>query len=182
MCLPLRGGRGAIIRNRRLFMPRQKQTHCRRGHERTPDNVGINGHCLTCERQRGVRCYMRNPSVYLKRNTKRAWRLSGWSVDAVERARVNQQGRCAVCLKLADLVPDHKHVTPPQPRELLCEGCNSAIGFLKESPEACEAAAAYLRKHNLRKTCVVETFNPRIYCGECVPSFSEKVLDNPSQS
>jgi hypothetical protein len=44
------------------------------------------------------------------------------------------------------LVPDHKHGKPPVPRALLCPGCNSALGLLKDSPERCEAAAAYLRK------------------------------------
>lgn len=41
---------------------------------------------------------------------------------------------------------DHHHVTN-KVRGLLCGGCNPGIGFLKDSPEVCELAAVYLRKH-----------------------------------
>lgn len=41
------------------------------------------------------------------------------------------------------LVIDHCHTTGAV-RALLCNGCNSAIGMMKENPETLIAAAAYL--------------------------------------
>jgi hypothetical protein len=79
----------------------------------------------------------------------RIWRLKGygWTVDMVEQTAVEQDGRCMICRQLPGkrgLVPDHVHATPPQPRALLCDRCNAAIGLLRESPEICRAAAEYI--------------------------------------
>lgn len=41
---------------------------------------------------------------------------------------------------------DHDHVTG-KIRGLLCNGCNTGIGFFKENPEVMEAAADYIRRH-----------------------------------
>ena len=80
--------------------------------------------------------------------------LAGWTVASFTIAKQSQSGRCAICGEVPEpkpgwsegLVPDHKHVVSPVPRGLLCPMCNSLIGFAKDSPERCEAAAAYLRK------------------------------------
>lgn len=64
-----------------------------------------------------------------------------------------QQGKCAVCgannsqHKVYDrLCVDHCHKTGLV-RGLLCHTCNTAIGNLRDNPELCESAAAYLRLH-----------------------------------
>lgn len=55
-----------------------------------------------------------------------------------------QDARCAICLERPDrLVVDHCHATGTL-RGLLCNECNSALGFLGDSPEALERAARYL--------------------------------------
>ncbi len=72
----------------------------------------------------------------------------GWTKEGIASAKESQGGRCAICREVKELVPDHKHCIPPVPREMLCRACNMAIGILKESPESCEAAARYLRKHS----------------------------------
>lgn len=43
---------------------------------------------------------------------------------------------------------DHSHKTGEW-RGVLCANCNHALGHLKDSPELCEAAAAYLRKFEM---------------------------------
>lgn len=89
------------------------------------------------------------------KNRAKALRDVGWSAESFAAAKQVQSNRCAICEETPDirqkesteaLVPDHKHGKPPVPRALLCPGCNSALGLLKDSPERCEAAAAYLRK------------------------------------
>ena len=81
---------------------------------------------------------------------------SGWNAQTFAAAKESQGGRCAICGEVPKtlqgcaegLVGDHKHVKPPQPRGLLCNSCNSVLGFAKDSPVICEAAANYLRKYS----------------------------------
>lgn len=77
-----------------------------------------------------------------------ALRTKGWTAERYDSALQAQGNCCALCRDpfLKTPCADHKHCTPPVPRGLLCNGCNSAIGFLKDSPELLENAAAYLRK------------------------------------
>ena|ERR1039458_5741709 len=62
---------------------------------------------------------------------------------------ISQKNLCAICRKKfgKKLLPvlDHCHQTN-QVRELLCSRCNSAIGLLLESVQACKSAAKYLIK------------------------------------
>jgi Pyruvate/2-oxoacid:ferredoxin oxidoreductase delta subunit len=59
----------------------------------------------------------------------------------------DQCGRCAICdLACEKLVVDHNHETG-QVRQLLCHGCNVAIGFLRDSAEIALAASRYLALH-----------------------------------
>lgn len=60
--------------------------------------------------------------------------------------REAQQGACAVCSRMDQLlVVDHDHRTGTI-RGLLCNRCNRAIGHLLDSPGVCRAAAEYLRE------------------------------------
>lgn len=57
-----------------------------------------------------------------------------------------QRNKCAVCgVLMARPCIDHCHDTGAI-RGLLCIGCNTAIGSLKDSPTICRQAAAYLEK------------------------------------
>jgi len=60
----------------------------------------------------------------------------------------DQNGRCAICGiffdELSDACVDHNHKTG-KVRGLLCQNCNSALGFLKDDPELMLKAAVYLR-------------------------------------
>lgn len=57
---------------------------------------------------------------------------------------IKQGDACAICKQVVPLVPDHEHVVPKKPRGALCSACNSLLGFAKDSPETCRAAAEYL--------------------------------------
>ena len=63
-----------------------------------------------------------------------------------------QGGKCAVCginpgdNPYARLNVDHCHTTG-KVRELLCGGCNGAMGLVKDNPDTLRKLADYLEKH-----------------------------------
>jgi len=76
----------------------------------------------------------------------RRFREYGLSVTAYNHLLAQQNGVCAICREPdRELCVDHDHKTG-RVRSLLCGGCNSAIGFLRESPLLARAAANYLEQ------------------------------------
>ncbi len=62
---------------------------------------------------------------------------------------VEQNGVCAICLEPPTTKPlcvDHCHATGLV-RGLLCSGCNTAIGMMKENPKALGMAIVYIVKN-----------------------------------
>lgn len=65
-----------------------------------------------------------------------------------------QNGKCDICgcsmgqTRYTQPCVDHNHSTG-KVRGILCHGCNTALGFLKESPIRLAAALAYLEKHSV---------------------------------
>ena len=96
----------------------------------------------------------RTPERAEKERIRKLWRKYGLTDADVERMFAAQAGLCAVCMDEISLILgsqnyrqiDHNHLTG-QNRELLCMGCNTAIGMLKESPERARLAANYLEAH-----------------------------------
>lgn len=77
-----------------------------------------------------------------------AQRYRKYQLSVVEHRKLlaQQNGVCAICREPGDpLCVDHDHRTG-RVRSLLCGGCNSAIGFLRESPLLARAAATYLEQ------------------------------------
>lgn len=73
----------------------------------------------------------------------------GLSASDYNRMFAQQSGVCAICREPdRKLVVDHDHKTD-RVRALLCSHCNSAIGFLRESPLLARAAATYLEHQSL---------------------------------
>lgn len=72
----------------------------------------------------------------------------GLAVAEYQHLLDQQQGCCAIC---GDNPPrlhvDHDHTTQTV-RALLCHGCNTAIGLLKESPAILSKAIEYLNRHS----------------------------------
>lgn len=76
----------------------------------------------------------------------------GITLDDYEELLNRQGGGCGICkakpkARKRSLMPilfvDHNHTTG-EVRGLLCPSCNNAIGLLRDKPELCLAAAAYL--------------------------------------
>ena len=71
-----------------------------------------------------------------------------WSREKEAQALTEQNNCCAICFEVFSEVPhaDHDHDTK-EPRGLLCNGCNVALGHFKDSSRILESATAYLRKY-----------------------------------
>lgn len=101
---------------------------------------GLSGKCNTCRRQ-----YDRDKGY-------RRLAKYGLSKTAFEAMRDAQGGMCGICGQPPEgrtrgdqLYVDHCHATG-KVRGLLCHDCNISIGWMRDSPERLEAAAAYLRE------------------------------------
>jgi len=79
-------------------------------------------------------------------------RKYGISQDTYSKLLRSQNGCCAICRTTnpgrnrKEWPIDHDHTTG-KIRGLLCWKCNSALGLLKDSPDLCAKAAAYLRRN-----------------------------------
>ena len=70
----------------------------------------------------------------------------GISLAEFELLSFEQQGRCKICLEIPSVLNvDHSHATG-EVRGLLCSGCNTGLGFFKDSPSRLLAAIEYLRQ------------------------------------
>jgi hypothetical protein len=118
--------------------------------------------CKAKKKQHREKHYSKYPTA------KKAERLKskGWTLERYDTTLQEQNNRCAICRETFIATPhaDHKHIEPPLPRGLLCNYCNSLIGFAKESPDRCEAAAKYLRHWN----------KPCNNCGMCLDCLREE--------
>lgn len=80
-------------------------------------------------------------------------RATGWDPDSYHRQWCLQGGKCAICgctlnsSRYTKASCDHDHTTGKL-RGILCTGCNTAIGLMKESPYRLESAIRYLEEHN----------------------------------
>ncbi|MFK0112770.1 endonuclease VII domain-containing protein [Streptomyces sp. NPDC091217] len=100
---------------------------------------GLSTRCKACRAVEG-RAY------HLKRN----YGLTEAERDAMIAA---QYGLCAICLDAPPVHVDHCHKTG-RVRGVLCFNCNSAIGKLRDKPDAARRAAAYLEGNLWKPTLV----------------------------
>lgn len=104
------------------------------------------------------RSYIKNHDKVLKRCRERHLQINyNISSEQYLEMVLKQQNCCAVCrkpehriCKTGDIKPlsvDHNHITN-EVRELLCNDCNSLLGFAKENIDVLQNAIKYLRKHS----------------------------------
>ena len=69
------------------------------------------------------------------------------SLEDYNKMLINQNNKCDICrIGFNNLVVDHCHTTG-KVRGLLCNGCNSGIGFFKENKVTILNSIEYLNKH-----------------------------------
>lgn len=120
---------------------------CKHGH-RVERNTST-AQCLDCcKRKDKVRRDSTDPQYKkLKNREKHLKSLYGISVADYLRLVATQNGRCALCGSITkELVVDHDHDTD-KVRGLLCNNCNSIIGFANDNVQILHLAIDYLVKH-----------------------------------
>lgn len=112
-------------------------------HRQTSKPDGLRSWCKTCTLAH--RAANRDPK---KCRDARLRMLYGITAEQWEEARVSQQNACASCRDPFTTIPhtDHNHTTHAF-RGLLCNGCNTSLGLLKESPARMHALADYIARH-----------------------------------
>ncbi len=102
-----------------------------------------------CPRCCNARSRAKNPATRAAYNVhSRLKRVYGLSVVQYLAQVQHQQGKCASCGRKPSIAlsVDHNHDTGAV-RELLCNGCNLALGHMGENPDAIRRLAAYAERH-----------------------------------
>lgn len=119
------------------------QAHTRAG--------GYHGYCKSCNKERNRRWRQANPERSSRTSFKSALKFNyGLTLEQYTELLQSQAGVCAICRTPnrdgKRLAVDHNHETG-KIRGLLCQGCNFAIGHLKEDPQLFDAAKEYVCMH-----------------------------------
>lgn len=149
------------------------RTHCKRGHELTPENTKQvfskngtkNGRtCRICRRMTMNACYARNSKKYTemakryrekdpsRKKSNDLKRMYGITLEDYNNLLNNQNGKCFICKtdnpgRYEYFQVDHCHITR-KVRSLLCVTCNLAIGTAKDDPVLLRKMADYIDFHN----------------------------------
>ncbi len=132
-------------------MPTDTASICSKCHEANPERVYSNGYCKTCMRNRMRAWRVANPEKNKAAQLRSNFLRYGLTLEAWNEIFAAQSGCCAVCGVHQSqinyrLYVDHNHDTN-KARGLLCRGCNTGIGAMKEDPEILDKAINYLLKH-----------------------------------
>jgi hypothetical protein len=101
--------------------------------------------------KRRVDWYCKNKKIQRKSTIKRKY---GLTPEQYEAMRIAQKDLCAICREpdtyssTSGLCVDHCHVTG-RVRGLLCNRCNRAIGLMRDDERVLQAAAGYIRHHDM---------------------------------
>lgn len=122
---------------------------CKRGHRRSKNRVNLYGQCIKCKNTNQRRWRKEHPQNVYAHKRKGNLKTIGWTMEAYELQKKKQKNKCAICRRTVgdQLKADHKHITPPKPRGLLCNHCNLGLGLFGDNIVTCERAATYLKKY-----------------------------------
>jgi hypothetical protein len=111
-------------------------------------------YCKACEAINNREWYRRNKAKLKSRDFVRNCKKFGLSIDQYWAMHRQQDGKCDICKQpevskragaIKNLAIDHCHKSG-KIRSLLCHGCNTAIGLLREDLKSAEALLNYLKK------------------------------------
>lgn len=85
---------------------------------------------------------------YKKHRAYSRWRNTGINDAHYAALALAQKGVCAICGEHSkkQLAADHDHTTM-KPRGLLCQRCNTTLGFVKDNPLLLQAMIDYLNRY-----------------------------------
>jgi hypothetical protein len=107
--------------------------------------------CKTCDAKRR-REYHANLTEEQKQHKANIQKIRDYKVkyglpeEIAKQLASNREGCCEICGETKLLVVDHCH-NSGEVRGLLCQQCNSVLGYAKDNVETLGKAINYLRKH-----------------------------------
>ena len=111
--------------------------------KRSVSKDGLSDVCKACDRAYHRQHYKKKATKLVHRRSKLKLNYN-ITIEKFNEMYEEQGGACAICLETGHkLVVDHNHKTG-EVRRLLCQGCNHALGRLKDNPEICFRAGRYL--------------------------------------
>ena len=121
---------------------------CRAGH--LAERYVSTSNCVEC-----AKAYSRAKNAHLRDNhpeIRRGYRLRnkyGLTLADYQQMLDAQSGSCAGCERGFTSEPfvDHDHATG-KVRALLCRGCNTALGHVRDDPEVLQKLIHYLARHS----------------------------------
>jgi len=140
------------------------KTHCKNGHEFTPENTevrvtskGTTRRCKVCRNAYALKLYHDRGGAEADWEKHLRKDYGPEAPTVYKRLNEAQGGVCAICLGTCvdrnRLCYDHDHQTD-EPRGLLCFQCNVALGGFADRLDLLEAAAEYLRNPPARNLAV----------------------------
>ena len=131
-----------------------KQKLCKRGHDMSiTRKAHPNGdtYCSECKLQRSAGYKIKYPKRHLQYyKTSHRRKYYNLEPEEYERLLTESNNLCVICLsppKNKSLHIDHNHKTG-KVRGLLCHGCNTALGLMKDNIDILTKAIEYLKEHN----------------------------------
>ena len=119
--------------------------HCKKEKLEKSFHISGNGKrgnvCHSCKNKRHLK---NNPESKKRVNRRKYLKKSyGMTVNEYQEVHDSQSGKCAICGLSDKLFVDHCHKTGAI-RGLLCNKCNSGMGFLNDDPNLLKKAYEYL--------------------------------------
>lgn len=115
------------------------------------DSSGYQGYCKNCCKKIGTAWGKKNPRKIKHNQLQIKYKIS---IDEYEKRLKDQNDCCEICYTHKDefkyaLVVDHNHITG-QNRGILCNQCNTALGYLKENENIVSNLLNYIKKYNTK--------------------------------
>lgn len=136
---------------------RPRATHCKRGHERVPENLNSRRQCKLCaamtkkaqgksRHSAAQRWKEKYPDKHRNSVLKSVY---GITLEEFSNMLEAQDNKCAICKQSfseqTKPYVDHVHDETKRTRGLLCQKCNSLLGFACDSIVILESAIQYLK-------------------------------------
>jgi len=110
-------------------------------------------HCQQSNNSEARKAYVKLPHVRAKYSARNREKTTGISAENFKLLFDLAGGKCSICSKPMAIAPaksaglkafaDHDHITG-KPRGVICNRCNSGLGFFDDSIESLKSAIAYL--------------------------------------
>lgn len=115
---------------------------------------GYRNQCIECKKVY-IAEYQKTPQARLAQKSRTLKYSYGITLADKQKMFDSQEGNCASCgdvmVSVFKAHLDHHHASG-KIRDLLCGGCNAALGYLKEDPDRIMKLATYIKKHQSEGT------------------------------